>query len=84
MELALDVKVIWQLICSLFVVYLVTATARAVLIAAACGGLRIYAPTKGRAEMRRAETKVLAAEAAVAEAEAVVAAEQLRLLSGGS
>jgi hypothetical protein len=84
MELALDVNVIWQLIFGLFVVNLVAAFARVVLVAAACGGLRIYAPTTGRAAMRRVEAKALEAAAVMAEAEAVVAAEQLRLLSGGT
>jgi hypothetical protein len=84
MELALDVGVIWQLIFSLFVVYLFTALARAVLAGIACGGLLIYVLTKGGAAMRRAEAKAREADAAVAEAEAVVEAEQLRLLSGGS
>jgi hypothetical protein len=84
MELALDVSVIWQLIFSLSAVYLVTAFARAVLVGVSCGGLLIYVLTKGAAAMRRAEAKARVGEAAVAEAEAVVAAEQLRLLSGGS
>ena len=94
-ELALDVKVMWLLILSLFIVFLVTALAGPVVAGVSSVGLWIYALTKGRAEMRRAEAEALEAEAAaaeaekaqaavLAEAEAVVAAEQLRLLLGGS
>ena len=54
MELALDVTVIWQLSFSLFVVYLATALARAVVVGVSCGGFLIYALTKGGAAMRRA------------------------------
>jgi hypothetical protein len=94
-ELALDVKVMWLLILSLFIVFLVTALAGPVVAGVSSVGLWIYALAKGRAEMRRAEAEALEAEAAaaeaekaqaavLAEAEAVVAAEQLRLLLGGS
>jgi hypothetical protein len=104
-ELALDVKVMWLLILSLFIVFLVTALAGPVVAGVSSVGLWIYALATGRAEMRRAEAEPIEAEAAVAvteaeaaaaeaekareaavlaEAEAVVAAEQLRLLLGGS
>jgi hypothetical protein len=94
-ELALDVNVMWLLILSLFFVFLVTALAGPVVAGVSYVGLWIYALAKGRAEMRRAEAEALEAEAAaaeaekaqaavLAEAEAVVAAEQLRLLLGGS
>jgi hypothetical protein len=84
MEFALDVNVIWQLIFSLFVVYLVTALARPVVVGVSGGGLRFYALAKCRAATRRAGAKAFEAEAVVAEAEAVVAAERLRLRLGGS
>ncbi len=84
MEIALDVGVMWRLIFSLFVVYLVTVLARAVVVGVFCGGLRIYARARGRATMRRADTGEFEAKAIVAEAEAVVAAERLRLRLGGS
>lgn len=84
MELALDVGVIWQLTLSLFVVCVATALSRSVVVAVCCRGLRIYASAKGGPAMRRAEAKAVEAAAAVAEAEAVVAAERLRLLPGGT
>lgn len=84
MEIALDVDVMWQLILSLFVVYLIAALARPVVAGVFCGGLRIYARARGRATMRRADAREFEAKAIVAEAEAVVAAERLRLRLGGS
>jgi hypothetical protein len=58
--------------------------ARPVVAGVSCGGLRIYARARGRAIMRRADPGAFEAEAIVAEAEAVVAAERLRLRFGGS
>jgi hypothetical protein len=84
MEIALDVGVMWQVILSLFVVYLVTALARPAVAGVCCGGLRIYARARARATLRRADTREFEAKAVVAEAEAVVAAERLRLRLGGS
>jgi hypothetical protein len=84
MEIALDVGVIWQVWFSLFVVCLVTALARPVVVGVSCGGLRIYARARGRATLRRADTGEFEAKAIVAEAEAVVAAERLRMRLGGS
>jgi hypothetical protein len=84
MEIALDVGVMWQVWFSLFVVYLVTALVRPVVTGVSCGGLRIYARARGRATMRHADTREFQARAVVAEAEAVVAAERLRLRLRGS
>jgi hypothetical protein len=84
MEIALDVGVMWQLFFSLLIVYLVIALVRPVVVGLSCGGLRIYARAWGRATMRRADTKEFEAKAIVADAEAVVAAERLRLRLGGS
>jgi hypothetical protein len=78
-ELALDVNVMWLLILSLFIVFLVTALAGPVVAGVSSVGLWIYALAKGRAEMRRAEAEPIEAEAAVAEAEAAAAeAEKAR------
>jgi hypothetical protein len=84
MEIALDVGVMWQLIFGLFVVCLVTALVRPVVAGVCCGGLRIYARARVRATMRRADIRAFEANAIVVEAEAVVAAERLRLRLGGS
>jgi hypothetical protein len=84
MDIALDVNVIWQFIFSLFVVYLVTALARSVVAGVSGRGLRFYALAKCRAAMRRAGAEAFEAEEVVADAEAVVAAERLRLRLGGS
>jgi hypothetical protein len=84
MEIALDVGLMWLLLISLFIVYLVAALLRPVVVGVSCGGLRIYARARGRAILRRADAREFEAKAIVAEAEAVVAAERLRLRLGGS
>jgi hypothetical protein len=81
-------RLIWLIVLSFSLAFIVTAAAGPVVSVVACAGVLIYALAVARGDAARhaeaaaaaAVAKAAAAEAVIAEAEAVVAAARLRLL----